>query len=533
MPYSGETFDIKCNVGGWNANPNIDTIPPSAMVEVENLNLNKGGRGTRGGVDVVNGTVISGAPQVMGAYQFRLKNGSTFIVTATNDGKIQKDYTTTVLKTGLTVDKYSLFETFEDVLYVCNGADVPETWNGAAATTTTLVAIPTDWATTNQPKQMIKHGRGASERLWAFGCPLNPERIYASDNGAADFTDAKVIQINIETSDGFGIVAGIEYGDRIFFFGKRNAYIIDDTDTDATKWGYEAAQWEGGAAHERLVCKTPNDVVVVTEDLDIYSLTAVQSYGDYKAASLIKSAHIDNWITSNVDKAQINKFHIIYDPELRAVKLFVVRIGQIQIDTCLVFFVDLGAENGWSKHKYASTKFASCSTLVRVSAGSWKVYTGGYNGFVYQLETATFNDDGVAYYNGFTTPYIDMENPRTLKRFDRLWLTIVPQATETISANFLIDGVLYGYLIVDESGNYLVDESGYYIIGNFYSTISASVTASLITAIQTYSALQDLSTRLGKTGRRIQIEIYNNVINTGFFISQLLIDFISLGPKAK
>jgi hypothetical protein len=708
MPYSGQTYIIPCDAGGWNGNPNIDLVPPTAMTDVKNINLHKGGRGTRGGVDPVNGTVISGAPQIMGVYQFRLKNGNSFIVTATNDGKIQKNYTTTVLKTGLTADKYSLFETFENVLYVCNGADVPETWNGAAATTTTLAAIPTDWAGTNQPKQMIKHGRGNSERLWAFGCPLNPERIYASENGAADFTDVKVLQINIETSDGFGIVAGIEYGDRIFFFGKRNTYLIDDSSTTVTDWGYELAQWTGGAAHERLVCKTPNDVIVVTEDLDVYSLTAVQSYGDYKAASLTRPAHINRWIDANVDKSQINKFHIVYDPELRAVKLFVVRNGQTQVDTCLVFFTDLGAKDGWTKHEFASANFASCSALVRVSAGSWKIYAGGYNGFVYQLETTTFNDDGVYYYNGFTAPYVPIENARTTKRFDRLWFIIVPQGTasgayeseyppaqsatyvkatnesagyaayqatdpttsligatgvapvawmtdfgtvtnqrfhidigsekiikkiyyenfhtlggstdrgvqnftlwgsneasafadttyatdtnwtqltpsqeyfdqhsaldaadpkyitvlnnaayryyafkfadnwgssgvfghigvrrielqtqsgalETINANVLIDGqaIVGAFFLVDEKGNNVVDENGNYLVCDSATFLSVTATASL--------TLQNLSARLGKTGQRIQVEVYNETIDTSFFVSQIMLDFMPLGSKA-
>ena len=515
---------MPCNQGGWNANPNIDLIPPTAMVEVKNINLHKGGRGTRGGVDVVNGTQITSGPQVMGVYQFRLKDGSEFIITGTADGKIQTDYNTE-LKTGLTASKYSLFETFEDVLYVCNGADVPETWDGAAASTTTLAAIPTDWAGTNQPKRFIKHGRENSERLWAFGCPLNPERVYASENGNADFTDAKVLQINIETSDGFGIVAGVEYGDRIFFFGKRNTYQIEDTNTDVTKWGYSLTQWSGGAAHERLICKTPNDVVVVSEDLDVYSFVAVQSYGDYKAASITRPSFINKWIDDNVDKSQINKFHIMYDPALRAIKFFVVKNGATQIDTVLVYFIDLGPEKGWTKHEFASQDFASCSDVVRVSTGIWKIYTGGYSGYVYQLETATFNDNGVAYYNGFTTPYGPIEDSRSTRRFDRLWLIVIPQGSETIDVNLYMDGVIYGFYVIDESSNNLVDESGNYVLGNGLQNMS--------TTVNTLLSLQDISSRIGKTGKRIQVEVYNMAINTSFFISQIMLDFVNLGPNAK
>uniref|UniRef100_A0A6H1ZDW2 Uncharacterized protein n=1 Tax=viral metagenome TaxID=1070528 RepID=A0A6H1ZDW2_9ZZZZ len=525
MPYSGETFVIPCNEGGWNANPNTDLVSPKQMVDVININLHKGGRGTRGGAEVVNGTVIASAPQVMGLYQFRLTDGSESIVTATADGKIQTDYNTE-LKTGLTASKYSNFEVINDTLYVCNGADVPQTWDGSAGTTSDLALIPTDWAGTNFPKIMIKHGKGNSERLWGLGCPTTPKTVYASKNGSADFSDAEVKLINIETGDGFGIVGGVEYGDRLFCFGKRQAYVINDTDTDLSNWGYEAAQWTGGAAHERLICKTPNDIVAVTEDLDVYSVVAAESYGDYKAASLTRPAFINKWIDDNVDKSQINKFHIIYDPELRAIKLFVVRTGQTAVDTCLVYFIDLGPERGWTKHRYSTATLASCSALVRVSVGSWKIYTGGTAGYVFQLESSTFNDNGVYYYNGYTIPFVPIENARTTKRFDRLWLVIIPQATETINAGVSIDGsqIVGAYFLVDENSNPVVNESGDLITADTAVELSVTASASL--------TLQNLSVRLGKIGQRIQVEVYNETINTSFFVSQMMIDFMPVGSKA-
>lgn len=525
MSYSGETYVVPCDSGGWNANPNTDLVSPKQMIDVSNINLNRGGRGTRGGVEVVNGAVITDAPQIMGLYQFRLTSGTTAIVTGTTNGRIQKDYTTQ-LKTGLTSGKYSNFEVFNNTLYICNSANVPQTWDGAAASTSDLALLPTDWAGSNFPKAMIKHGRGNSERLWAIGCPTTPKGVYASKNGSADFTDAQVKLINIETGDGFGIVAGVEFGDRLICFGKKQAYVIDDTSTATADWGYDAAQWVGGAAHERLVCKTPNDIVAVTEDLDVYSVASVEAYGDYKAASLTRPAFINKWIDDNVDKSQINKFHIIYDPELRALKLFVVKKGNTTIDTCLVYFIDLGPEKGWSKHTFASGAFASCSVLVRVSAGNYKIYTGGTNGYVYQLESTTFSDDGVYYYNGYTTPYVPIENSRATKRFDRAWFVLVPQGSETVYMNISVDGeqlVGFGSLI-DESGNNVVDESDNVIAGEYAGVVS-------ITASASYT-LQELSIKLGKIGKRIQMEVFNDVISTSFFVSQMMVDFMPLGSKA-
>ena len=409
----------------------------------------------------MNGTVISGAPRIMGVFQFRKKNGNTFIVTGTADGKIQKDYST-VLKTGLTINKFYSFVVFEDNLYITNGADVPQVWDGVAGSTSDLALIPADWTGTNFPKRIVKHGRGVSERLWAFGCPNNLERIYASDTGAADFSDAKVVTIDIETGDGFGIVGMEEFGDRLIPIGKVRPYLIDDLDAAVANWGYDAAQWEGGVANERLLIKTPNDLIAMSEDGEIYSVITTQTTGDYRAISLTRPAFIHAWIKDNVDLSKIDDFHMIYDPVLRAIKVFVIRNGFTKVDTALVFFIDRPPEEAWVRHRLFSADFASASTVVRVSAGNWKAYVGGHTGFVYELESATATDDGSHYYSGFTTVDNPFDNPRVKKRYDNAWLVIRALGTEQIKTNIFVDGeaIVGGFLLVDENGNEIVDELG-------------------------------------------------------------------------
>src|SRR5574343_408700 len=137
MSYAGQTITIPCNQGGLNASPNIDTLPPTAMVLARNINRHKGGRGRRGGTSKVDSSPMSGSPQVMGLFDYRLTSGTQWIVRGTTDGKIYKNQSTTI-KTGLTTGKVVQFEYYKDVLYVCNGSDRPQTWDGAAASTSNL-----------------------------------------------------------------------------------------------------------------------------------------------------------------------------------------------------------------------------------------------------------------------------------------------------------------------------------------------------------------------------------------------------------
>ncbi len=113
--YKGQTYQVPCIRGGWFPNPNADLIPPESMAEAININLHNGGRETRGGVEEINAVAIPGTPRIMGIFQFRKKNGNEFIITATTDGKIQKDYATE-LKTGLTAGRFSTFVVFNDNL---------------------------------------------------------------------------------------------------------------------------------------------------------------------------------------------------------------------------------------------------------------------------------------------------------------------------------------------------------------------------------------------------------------------------------
>lgn len=529
--YRGQTYRLPGLRGGWNASKNVDLVPAESMTEALNLNLHRGGRETRGGTTKVYSDVFPGGAQIMGLGEFRLPSGTRYDMVATADGTIyaQNGATRTVIKTGLATGKVVHFTVFEDTLYICNGANRPQTWDGVAASTSNLANIPSDWSGSNFPKQMVVHGRGAARGLWAYGVPSAPEKIYAAADNGDDFSDANVTTLSIDTGDGFGVVALVEYGERLIAIGKRRGYLIDDNDAVRANWGYSPAQWEGGVASERLVVRTPNDVIVVGEDGEIFSIITTQTTGDYAATSLARPAHIHVWIKDHVDLAQLaTAAHAAWDPNLRAVKIFVVRQDQGQVDTALVYFVDRPPEEAWTRHLYAADDFASCSTLVRAAAGDFQVYVGGHDGYVRRLEDPdTALDDGVAYRNGYTTPELGMDDPRALKRFDVGWLVMQRQGGESVAVNLHIDGsaVADVYSLVDESDNPIVDESDNEVIGVVLTDFT--VTPSGV------GLLSNESFEIGGVGIRLRTDVYGRVDGERFFISQEMIDFTPLGAAAR
>ncbi len=522
MSYQGDTFSIPCSRGGLNHNNNIDEIPAEAMVHPSrNLNLQKGGRESRGGTALVNASAYSGTPRMMGLFDYTLINGNQFIMAAGGDGTLYKDNTTDIADTTFGTDKVTSFITHNNLMYMANGFDNLRTWNGTDANTTSITDDPTDWTSGSFPTQIIIHGSGNSERGWCLGASNNPNTLYVTPDAAGgnlDFANATILTFYIETGDGFGLVGGVEFGDKIIVFGKRKAFVINDSDTDVANWGYNAAQWDGGVAHHRLIVKTPNDIVCMMEDGEIYSATAVQQFGDYKAASLTRPAHIDDWIKEFIDLSKIDQFHAVYDPVLRAIKFFMVYSGQTEVNMALTYFIDRGPEEGWIPHdnqSFNSGYSASTSALVRVGAGDFQVYTGDYSGNIWMLEQANKNDNSNAYYAGFKTANLAYDNPRLTKKYRDGRVVMQPQGSFDLQVKTWIDGAISGST----------------------QTISMVGTGGLLdsftlgTSLLGGNEIIDSSFDIGNVGKRIQNEYFNSNADEDFFISKLLFDFKPLGSR--
>lgn len=506
MGYAGKTYQIPFDKGGFTYNENTDLVAPSMMVSPSrNVNLHRNGRGKRGGTAKVNSTAVSGGPRIMGMFDFQL-SASSYQVFGANDGKLYKNSTTTI-KTGMSTSNFFSFAVMGQELYIADGVTTPQTWDGAAAGTSNITTPAADWAS-SKPIQMFAHGRGASRRMWAIA---GTKVYYSSLANGKEFSGGTSGSIQIDTQDAYGLVGGIEFGNRVIVFDRRQAYIIDDTDTSTANWGYEKAQWRGGAAHWRGLHVIDNDLLVLSEDAQVYSLQGAQQYGDYTQATLTRPAFIDTYIKDNLDVTTIDNWHMAFDRSLRAMKLFVSRSGMTTNDTALVYFVDRGPELGWAIHDNQSSVSgysASCSTEVRTAAGTHLVYTGGYTGFIWKLEQSSKNDDSSAFYGGVKTPNLALEDSRLRKHFRQLRMIMKSQGNYDLQVNIWVDGSVVTAGTINMAG-------------------SGAALDSFILDTSTLGGVEFIDGRLelNHVGKRIQFEFYNNGLNQDFFLSHLLLDF--------
>ena len=222
------------------------------------------------------------------------------------------------------------------------------------------------------------------------------------------------------------------------------------------------------------------------------------------------------WIKDNVNLSQIDEFHAVYDPNIRAVRIFVRRNGITEIDTNLVFFIDRHPSEAWMVHDNQdsiSGHKATVSTPVRRTDGTRTVYTADYLGFIWELEKANKNDDGNGYYAGFKTPALTFGNPRSEKHYRLFRLITQPEGNFDMTVKYWIDGLEQTSQTISLAGT------------------GGTLPFVLGTDLLGGQELVDSFFEIDNTGKRIQVEVFNSSANEDFFISQILIDFKNLGAK--
>jgi hypothetical protein len=515
--YKGSSIIIDCSQGGFCGFSNIDAVPPQMMINPSrNVNVYQGVRRPRGGTTHLYAAALTGAPQIMGIYKFRLKASTEFLIVATKDGELYKDDTTTI-QTGLSTSNYFSFETGADTLFVADGATQVQTWDGAAAATVDITSPAGDWGGAySYPFQILKHSNINANRMFA----LNADGLYYSVNNTfKDFLNAGSGVIYGDTGDGFGFVGMIEFGQRLFVCGKKKAWYLDDSDVDPTKWKLLPVSWEGGVAHWRLLVKTKNELFAATEEGDVYSVSMTEKYGDYYQASIAVPAGIDEWMKLNVSLASIDQAHAVFDSQRRMLKWFFVRAGFTKVNVCLPYCIDRKAQEAWcaphDNPSFASGYDASCSANIRESTGAYRVYTGDHVGVVWKTEMANINDQNNAYMKGFNVPNLCGDSPRTTKHFNDGFIAMEPEGAYNLYAHHWVDGKSLG--TTDTMS--LVGTGG--VLDSFV----------LDTDVLGGEEIIDGRFTIKQRGKRARSEFYNSTVNQTFSISKLIYDYKITGAK--
>lgn len=521
MAYRGSTIPISCGQGGFCGAKSVDSVPNHLMVEpTRNIIYERGGRRKRGGtVPLYEDPYAAGVNSIK---KVKFADASEFLLAATADGLIYKNAEDSIIDSedplGTSFPVCMVYG--DDRVFIADGVNVPLAWPGTGEAT--AISTPAADFSTVPVFQMLLHKVGQAEKM----CALNRRGLYMSITGIFDgdmenFTGTGSLFFPITTNDGIGPVAMIEIGHQVVIFGKDKAYRLNDSHIDPDNWQISPAAWNGGVASWRLLVETPNDVFAMTDDGDIYSIAAVESYGDYKMASLTRASWMFDWIKENVDLSKIAQFHSCYDPTIAAARFFVTLKGESSPSTCLLYYVEREPQDAWmveDNMSAASGYNALCSSAVLASSGgSWDVFTGGVDGHVWKLNQVNRNDNGAGYYGGFKTPPDDFGDPRVSKAYNQGHVTTEAIGEHNIKVRMWIDDeLLPAARSVDLSGSGpMLDD---FMLDDDELTVSEIIEASF---------------RIGKRGRRLQFEFYTDGANEDFYITRYMTDVKGRGRESK
>jgi len=253
---------------------------------------------------------------------------------------IKEPYTSNILhieniiKNGLTRDKIPDFAILSNKIYIANGADTLQVYDGT--TCEDIDRPPQSGLTGNFTPSMIEEHR---DSLWAAGQPSNPSRLYKScpygcspigtdpfydedwDTNLATFDPESgyalegAAQIDIGLNDGTSItgIIGNHFG-QLIIFKERSIYRI----MGATKADFVLPPEgiiKGIGAYQNSIVRAHNNIYFVSEK-GIHSLNTVQEFGDNKETYL--SFPIQEEF-NKINKEKISRCAAIHWPEMNLI----------------------------------------------------------------------------------------------------------------------------------------------------------------------------------------------------------------------
>lgn len=514
MAFTGQHYVLTFD-GSFNGSENLQLIPKNSLITgSRNINSHSGGFEKRGGTSHVGTQIASDVQSLGGGMLIKRSFGSKHIYFCGNDGKIYRDSVS--IKTSRSTVNYSHLTSADDKMFICNGVDAVQVDTGSSIADITTPAA--DWTGAAQPTAMVLHSRGASRRMFAWGVPGKEDTIYYSTLGNfQQFAGGTSGTIVVDTRHGDGVTNCISKDGTLFIFTKNNLYLLDDSSTDVATWGYLSASIKGGCISPRHAVVVKNQIFAMDSSGDVYEVLTATELRDYKRASIIEPFQIHTYIEKEWDLARVDQYHLQYEPKTRSVRIFGIRLGQNEGTVCLPYYIN---QNKWGSPHDATDSLddsglhASVSFAAESTSGEALLYTQDYNGWTWEVEVEAKSDNSNGYTASVLTPWLEMEQHGIQKRWPYGILHHRSQGDFTLTVNAFIDNnpISAGTLSLGSSSG---------VLGTFI--LDADVLG--ITTIQI------VEFNLGVLGEKIKFQFENSGAGEDFFLSHIVLPFVSRGLR--
>lgn len=506
-----QIIEVPCGQGGLNYSQAISDYPTEDLRYCDNITYEDDTWQKDGGATKINTTVITDAPTIMGLWDFWPAAATQKRIAATSDGKIVSFGTGGIVSTlvdSLGTNKQTVFceslgASNTRKLFAFNGYNTPQVTSDGI-TAAGMATPDTDWATTNQPTAAVAH----NGRLWVWGNANYPHTIYYSvlaDH--EDFTGSGSGSLSCYPGEGEKIVAGFSFAGRLYFWKfPRGIYWIDDSSTTASEWQMKRLTRSVGMAGPLGLAQIDNDIVFVSPEGLVHSLSTVQEYGDAKASAIFPEK-ISGFIRERINIDYLDKAIAVYYPSKREWHLAHTGEGYAYNNQRLI--LDLHDLTN-PRYRFSLRDVCTAMSLVRDSNGLDRPMVGDNAGFVRILDGSNKNKDNAGYTARFETADIELL-PKGSKRANLQYVEAIfrPEGDHDLSLETYLDGD-YSETVQLNMGSASGGALGSFVLGT-----------------DTLGGGNVLNTRKRIAGdcRRIRFVGYNSGVNQNFSISSILVGY--------
>lgn len=453
MSYDGEVIELPM-LGGLTGTRNQALIRPDQLIVARNVSFDTGTIRKEGGALKYNSSAISGAPTVIGGWDWNPSAGVQRMVVVLSDGTVKKDSGAgtfpTTLASGLTVtDTVPTFvEAGKEVaannrkLYLFTGKNAVQILDGDGATMAAISTPPADWTGANQPTCGANH----EGRVWGAGNANDPHRVYYStQTNHSDYTGAGSGSLSIYPGEGERITGLISFkGLLVIWKYPRGVYFADTTDPTIANWKIKRITTGTGGVSPQSQILIDNDVMFLDAAGNFQLLSATQEFGNMLTNNLSQKYQINTFLRDNINMTLLSKVRGIYYGHKREA-LFVLPTLNSQVNNCRMV-CDFNGPEQEQRFIFRDRDVNECIFLRTEADNIQHPCIGDNAGFIYKLDQTARNKDGSGYLGTFQTPHIDFNHldpklgvRRKMGRF--LEVVTEPTGNWNMAVDIMWDGV--------------------------------------------------------------------------------------------
>lgn len=350
-----------------------------------------------GGTLALNGTVLSGAPSIMGMFDFwRAGTAGTFtqyFVAVTSDGKIYNfgSGTTASDITGavsITANSIPNFVQFGDTLFIfTNAADTPISWAGSGNAAVASGSPPVG-----------RFGFVYNDRLWVGATNADPSRLYYCAAGdATTWSGGDSGSIYFNRNDGDRLMGGIEYKQRAFVFKGPNKGSIHELSGSSVSTYARTKITEGLALQSPNALGAVGDDVWFSTDQGCHSLAATEKFGNFTGEFLTR--YLTGFFRTEINRTRLaNVWFANYSHKSGAVWTLTPSGGSANNLVLGLSYIRV-KEEGLKPFTWTGRTCQSAAIRIHPTTYLRELVFGGNDGFIYRQDTSNYSLNNTTAYN--------------------------------------------------------------------------------------------------------------------------------------